>query len=211
MGMMILTKKSLVAFIALLSWIAIIAQFLISMSNATISTGDLVVRFFSYFTILTNLMVAICCSSAVLFPQNVIGRFFVKPAVVTAITLYILIVGLIYNTVLRYLWQPVGITRVVDEMLHSIVPILVLIHWWCSLDKAALQWRSVFSWLLYPFLYLLYTLWHGAISGFYPYPFIDVSMLGMNQVLTNSLIVALVFVFIGLLLILINRRLAKRR
>ncbi len=208
---MILTKKNLVAFIALLSWIAIIAQFLISMSNATISTGDLVVRFFSYFTILTNLMVAICCSSAVLFPQNVIGRFFVKPAVVTAITLYILIVGLIYNTVLRYLWQPVGITRVVDEMLHSIVPILVLIHWWCSPDKAALQWRSVFSWLLYPFLYLLYTLWHGAISGFYPYPFIDVSMLGMNQVLTNSLIVALVFVFIGLLLILINRRLAKRR
>ncbi|PUV23909.1 hypothetical protein DCO56_11015 [Sphingobacterium athyrii] len=211
MDMMILPKKSLVAFIALLSWIAIIAQFLISMRDTTVSIGDLVVRFFSYFTILTNLMVAICCSSAVLFPQNVIGRFFAKPAVVTAITLYILIVGLIYNTVLRYLWQPVGITRVVDEMLHSIIPILVLIHWWRSLDKAVLQWQSVFSWLLYPFFYLLYTLWHGSFSGFYPYPFVDVSVLGMNHVLTNSLVVALVFVFIGLLLILINRRLVKNR
>lgn len=206
---MVLPKKSLAAFIALLSWIAIIAQFLISISDATISTADLVVRFFSYFTILTNLMVAICCSSEVFFPQNVIGRFFAKPAVVTAITLYILIVGLIYNTVLRYLWQPVGMTRVVDEMLHSIIPILVLIHWWRSLDKAVLQWRSVFSWLPYPLFYLIYTLWHGSCSGFYPYPFVDVSTLGMDHVLTNSLILTLVFVCIGLLLILINRRVAK--
>ncbi len=208
---MILPKESLVVFIALLSWIAIIAQFLISITSATISIADLVVRFFSYFTILTNLMVAICCSSAVFFPNNIIGRFFAKPAVITAVTLYILIVGLVYNTVLRYLWQPVGITRLVDEMLHSIIPILVLIYWWHSLDKAVLQWRSVFSWLLYPLFYLLYTLWHGSFSGFYPYPFVDVSVLGVNQVLTNSLIVALVFVFIGLLLILINRRVAKNR
>jgi len=207
----ILSQRSLAAFIAILSWTAIGAQFLISCSNSSIAISELVVRFFSYFTILTNLMVAICFTSIALFPKNKVGLFFAKPTTITAVTLYILIVGLIYNLILRFLWQPTGIAKIVDEMLHSLIPILVLICWWSMIDQRVIHWRSIFSWLLYPFVYLLYTLWHGALSGFYPYPFVNVSELGMNRVLTNSVIITVVFLLIGLLLIRINRRIAKKR
>ncbi|WP_349681728.1 Pr6Pr family membrane protein [Sphingobacterium sp. UBA7249] len=208
---MMLSQKSLAAFIALLSWGAIIAQFLISINNSTISNLELIIRFFSYFTILTNLMVAISCTSIVLLPNSAIGHFAVKPVTVTAVTLYILIVGLIYNFVLRFLWQPAGIVRIIDEILHLIIPILVLIYWWRSINKPLIQWCSIFSWLLYPIFYFLYTLWHGASSGFYPYPFVDVSVLGINRVLTNSLSLSLVFLLLGLLLILVTRLIAKNR
>ncbi|MDF2475438.1 MAG: hypothetical protein K0S24_921 [Sphingobacterium sp.] len=208
---MTLSQKSLAAFIALLSWGAIIAQFLISINNSTISHLELIIRFFSYFTILTNLMVAISCTSIVLLPNSAIGHFAVKLVTVTAVTLYTLIVGLIYNFVLRFLWQPTGIVRIIDEILHLIIPMLVLIYWWRSINKPLIQWRSIFSWLLYPMFYLLYTLWHGASSGFYPYPFVDVSVLGINRVLTNSLSLSLVFLLLGLLLILITRLIAKKR
>ncbi|MDF2515151.1 MAG: hypothetical protein K0R59_447 [Sphingobacterium sp.] len=208
---MILSQRSFAVFISLLCWTAIGAQFLISYSNSTIAVGELVVRFFSYFTILTNLMVAICCTCIVLFPNKAIGDFFTKPTTITAVTLYILIVGLIYNVVLRFLWQPTGIERVVDEMLHSVVPILFLIYWWRMIDKRIIHWRSIFNWLIYPFIYLLYTLWHGVLSGFYPYPFVDVSVLGINRVLVNSVMITFIFLIIGLLLIQINRRIAKKR
>ncbi|MDR2269650.1 MAG: Pr6Pr family membrane protein [Sphingobacterium sp.] len=208
---MALPKRSFAAIIALMSWSAISGQFLISIDHSSMTTWELVVRFFSYFTILTNLMVAVCCSSIVLFSQNKIGIFFSKPTTITAVTLYILIVGLVYNVILRPLWQPVGIARVTDEMLHSLIPILVLIFWSKLIDGNVLQWGSVLSWLLYPLIYLLYTLWHGAFSGFYPYPFMDVSVLGINRVLMNSLMITLAFLLIGLLLILIHKRVSKSR
>src|SRR5690606_31195527 len=121
--------------IALLSWGAIIAQFLISINNSTISNLELIIRFFSYFTILTNLMVAICCTSIVLLPNSAIGYFAAKPVAITALTLYILIVGLIYNFVLRFLWHPAGIVKIIDEILHLVIPILVFIYWWRSIKK----------------------------------------------------------------------------
>lgn len=204
------TVKYLVVIIALLSWLAVIAQFFISMQASTVDTVTQTVRFFSYFTILTNLMVAVYSTSLWLSPKRSIAVFFAKSTASTAVTLYILLVGLVYNLVLRGIWQPQGMARVVDETLHSIVPLLVLCHWWCIPDKGLLKWKDILGWLIYPFVYLIYTLAHGAISGFYPYPFVDVDALGLSKVLINSFIVGLAVVLMGVILIGIARFKAQK-
>lgn len=193
------------AIIALLSWLAVIAQFFISMQASTVDPATQVVRFFSYFTILTNLIVAVYSTSLGFFPKKTIGVFCAKSTTSTAVTLYILLVGLVYNLVLRGIWQPQGMARVVDEVLHSIVPFLVLCYWWRIPDKRLLKWKDILGWLTYPFIYLLYTLVHGAVSGFYPYPFVDVRVLGLTKVLINSCIVGLAVVLMGVILIGIAR------
>ncbi|SKB95685.1 hypothetical protein SAMN05660841_03264 [Sphingobacterium nematocida] len=203
-------QRNLLALIALLSWLAVIAQFFISMEASTVDTVTQTVRFFSYFTILTNLMVAVYSTSLWLSPKRSIAVFFAKSTASTAVTLYILLVGLVYNLVLRGIWQPQGMARVVDETLHSIVPLLVLCHWWCIPDKGLLKWKDILGWLIYPFVYLIYTLAHGAISGFYPYPFVDVDALGLSKVLINSFIVGLAVVLMGVILIGIARFKAQK-
>lgn len=203
-------QRNLLALIALLSWLAVIAQFFISMEASTVDTVTQTVRFFSYFTILTNLMVAVYSTSLWLSPKRSIAVFFAKSTASTAVTLYILLVGLVYNLVLRGIWQPQGMARVVDETLHSIVPLLVLCHWWCIPDKGLLKWKDILGWLIYPFVYLIYTLAHGAISGFYPYPFVDVDALGLSKVLINSCIVGLAVVLMGVILIGIARFKAQK-
>lgn len=203
-------QRNLLALIALLSWLAVIAQFFISMQASTVDTVTQTVRFFSYFTILTNLMVAVYSTSLWLSPKRSIAVFFAKSTASTAVTLYILLVGLVYNLVLRGIWQPQGMARVVDETLHSIVPLLVLCHWWCIPDKGLLKWKDILGWLIYPFVYLIYTLAHGAISGFYPYPFVDVDALGLSKVLINSFIVGLAVVLMGVILIGIARFKAQK-
>jgi hypothetical protein len=60
-------------------------------------------------------------------------------------------------------------------------------------------------WLLYPFLYLIVILARGHISGFYPYPFVDVTQLGYPKVVVNSLWVVLVFVGIAVLLVKLSK------
>ena len=76
------------------------------------------VNFFSYFTILTNSLIALCLSFILLKPSSSAGRFFSNPATLAAITLYIFIVGLTYNMLLRSTWAPTGLQKWVDEALH---------------------------------------------------------------------------------------------
>jgi hypothetical protein len=52
---------------------------------------------------------------------------------------------------------------------------------------------------------------HGAVTGFYPYPFIDVSKLGYDKVLANMAVLILVFAGLGLSLIAVDRWLGRRR
>jgi hypothetical protein len=53
-------------------------------------------------------------------------------------------------------------------------------------------------WLGYPLVYAAYSLIHGAVTGFYPYPFINVSNLGYDKLLINMAVLVLVFLGLGL-------------
>lgn len=195
-------------FIAAIAWLALGFQLYILIKNAEINgltrleaTG----RFFGYFTILTNLLVAVCLSSILLKPGSSLGRFFSRPSTIAAIALYIFIVGLVYNTILRFIWEPTGLQKWVDEALHVIIPLLFVILWLLFVPKGSLKWRHPFRWLIYPAIYLAYALLRGALSGFYAYPFINVKESGYNRVLLNSAGLMLVFIIIGFLFVGIDK------
>lgn len=203
----------LMIFIAITAWLALGLQLYILVKNTDTSgltkiqaTG----RFFSYFTILTNLLVAVCLSFIIVKPGTVPGRFFSKPSTLSAITLYIFIVGLVYNTILRYIWEPTGLQKWVDEALHVAVPLLFVIYWLLFVPKGSLKWIYSLHWLIYPFIYLLYALSIGAFSGFYTYPFINVTALGYSKVLLNAAVLMIVFIAAGLLIIRIDKKMKSR-
>ncbi|MDR2281692.1 MAG: Pr6Pr family membrane protein [Sphingobacterium sp.] len=206
---MTLSQKKLALLIALSAWFAVIVQLVMGIGNSSLVLGTYLVRFFSYFTILTNLMIAVGYTYLLSGAKKSVGVFFERSTTLTALTLYILLVGIVYNVALRFLWQPEGMARLTDELLHSVIPLLVLLYWWRIPTKGNLQWRNLWLWLVYPLVYLFYTLGHGAVSGFYPYPFVDVSTLGIEQVLINSAIVAAVIVGLGGILIGIDRFLGR--
>ncbi|MDF2454317.1 MAG: hypothetical protein K0R51_310 [Cytophagaceae bacterium] len=199
------SSKLTLGLIAIVAWLAIIVQFVLMIEARVSPILETSIRFFSFFTILTNLLVALYSTVLTIQPSSSWGRFFSRLSVGTATTVYIVVVGLIYNTILRFQWQPQGMQRVVDELLHAIVPTLFLIYWFAFLSKKPLPWNSFFPWLIYPFFYCLYILIRGSFSGFYPYPFMDVSKLGYQQVVINSLGVTTVFLGFSLLFIFIGK------
>ena len=188
------------AVIAMLGWFALITQFYINITSGLAGITELIIRYFSYFTILTNLLVAVCCTCIVIIPGKGAGAFFSGSQTLTAITVYILIVGIIYNIILRFLWQPAGIQKLVDELLHSVIPLLFLLYWWFAPDKRNLQWKQVFPWLIFPLVYLVYILTRGSFSGFYPYPFVNVDQIGIAKVILNSIGITLAFTITGVIL-----------
>ncbi len=189
----------------LLGWFAIGVQFYIYMDSKAVPFGELIVRFFSFFTILTNLLVAWCCTSLAFFRSSRLGKFFSAAQTQAAIAVYIVIVGLIYNVILRFLWQPEGWQKVVDELLHSVIPVLFVVYWLAFVPKKNLHWGDFWIWLAYPLAYLAFIMVRGSFAGYYPYPFVDLNALGFFAVMVNCLGITLLFVFFSLLFIGIGK------
>ena len=196
---------------ALIAWFAVIFQlYLIIINRADVSLAETIIRFISFFTILTNILVAICFTLLAMNSTSSWGNFFSKPQTQAAIAVYILTVGLTYNIILRGIWQPQGLQRIVDESLHMIVPVYYVLYWFIFSPKNNLQWKNAFSWLIFPFVYLAYTLMRGAFVHYYPYPFVDVDQFGINKVLVNSGVLFILFFLLSLLFVWIGKMMSKK-
>lgn len=167
-------------------------------------------RFLIFFTVLSNLLVAISMTAIAFAPTSAVGRFFSKSAVLAGIVVYMFIVGFVYNTVLRNIWSPTGRDRVADELLHVVMPLLCLLYWIFVAPKKGLQWKHAFYWLSFPAFYVAYALVRGSTEGFYPYFFINLDKLGVAKVFLNSTILLAAFVVIGLLFVAIGKRLSRK-
>ncbi|MEP6926981.1 MAG: Pr6Pr family membrane protein [Ginsengibacter sp.] len=198
----------LLIIVAALGWFALAAQFYLIIENRVASIPETIIRYFGFFTIVTNIIVALCCTFLVIRSRSSIGKFFSKYSTVTAITVYITIVGIVYNLILRSLWKPQGLAKLVDELLHTIIPLLFILIW-IIYPKAKIKWINIFTWLMFPFIYLIYILIRGTFSGYYPYPFIDVTQLGYSKVFLNSLGMLVVFFVISTIFVGIDRFIKK--
>lgn len=200
-------KKILAFIILLLGWFALITQYVLIIENRTASISETTIRFFSYFTILTNILVA-CYFSIRLFTGFSSVKIS-KPGVLTALTVYITVVGLVYQFILRPLWAPQGLQKIVDELLHSVIPLLVIIYWYYNENKRDTRYGQIPGWFIYPVVYLVYVLLRGSVSGFYPYPFIDVSKTGMQQVLINAGFLLVLFAALSVIFIAAGKALKR--
>ena len=168
------------AAIAGCAWLALGLQLYLEILRSLAGGGPMatiLVRYFSFFTILTNLLVALTLTLSLLPSKRGWVRFFSRAAVQTGVAVYIAVVGAIYSLLLRHIWSPVGLQKLADVLLHDVVPLAYVLYWLIFVPKAELRWRHALLWLTYPLVYMVYTLLHGAVSGWYPYPFVDAAIL----------------------------------
>lgn len=196
---------------AILGWIAISGQLYLIILNRTMPVLQTLVKFISFYTILTNILVALCFTFVLAGRSSKWGKFFSRPTVLTAVTVNIVVVGAVYNTILRFLWAPEGFQFVIDELLHSLMPLVFLFYWLIFVPKNMLEWKQVFPWMLYPLVYFIYILTRGALTEQYPYPFIDVTLLGYPQVLIAGALLTIVFFFLSLAFIGIAKVMSRRK
>lgn len=159
------------------------------------------VRFFSFFTVWCNTLVAVVLTCALSRRTSAAHRFFGHPVVCSGIAVSIVLVGLAYNLLLRHLWQPEGWQWVADEILHDVMPLAFLLYWWLYVPKGMLRIEHVLLWSLYPIIYFSYVLLRGSSIGDYMYPFINVGNIGYVQAFTNAGGLLIGFILIALVVL----------
>jgi hypothetical protein len=191
---------------ALLGWFALVLQLYLMLVRDPAAVLGVVITYFSFFTILTNFLVALVFTAAALRQRPAWGQWLLRASVQAGTAVYIAIVGIVYQLLLRHLWNPQGAQWVADLLLHSIIPVGYVLYWSLFAPRDGLTWRNAIGWLVYPGAYLVYTLARGAVSGVYPYPFVDVTALGYGGVFARSAGLLLVFFGMGLLIVAIARK-----
>jgi hypothetical protein len=126
------------------------------------------VNFFSYFTILSNILGAVVFVLLAVLGSRLPHADLLRGAAALYLTITFLVYALLLSGV------GLGIVLAwVNNVVHRIFPIVVLLDWFLVRSSARLNQRQTWWWLAFPVLYLVYSLIRGAVTGWYPYPFLD--------------------------------------
>ena len=201
-------KRHLIGLAALGGWAGLALQQYIIFYFRWIDGASLLpglVNFFSFFTVLTNTLVAVVLTHAWVQRPTAASRFFLGPVVSSGIAVSIVVVSLAYSLLLRHMWQPAGVQFVADELLHDVMPLVFVAYWWWCVPKGALRIRHIGLWVLYPIVYFGYILLRGHLLGVYPYPFVDVDKLGYALTIMNASGILAGFIAVAVIVVGLDR------
>ena len=189
--------RALRVLLAAAALLAIAVQF----RHSVIGNGFSALSFFSFFTIQSNLFAALLLALTGLRGSQGLDAWR------GAATLYMSLTGLVYGVLLAgYQAQLQTTIPWVDLLLHRILPALAVADWLLLRPQQRLDWRTAAWWLLYPLLYLVYSLIRGPQVGWYPYPFLDPAAGGYAVVALYAGAIAVVVVLLAALVIAAGRR-----
>jgi hypothetical protein len=193
--------------VATVAWSTLVLQYVLLIVATWDEIGPWLgtLRYFSFFTILSNLAVALATSAAWRGGDAAWQQFFRSARVQGGTALCIAIVCAIYHFLLASTWSPQGLQLVADVALHYVVPALYVGWWIACVPHRRMQWTDPLRVLLFPAAFFGWSLLRGAWLREYPYPFIDVDALGIAAVLRNAGAIAVLFIAAGLLVVAFDR------
>lgn len=165
------------------------------------------VDLFSYFTIWSNITVAVVMTLLALDARRDSP---VLRAVRLSGLLMISITGLVYGVILSGVSTLRGWEVLANLFIHQLVPLLTLVVFVVAGPRGWIDRRVLLSSFVLPIVWLVYVLVRGAVIGAYPYFFMDVVTLGYGTVLLNLGGVLLLGLVIALVLWALDRWLARR-
>ena len=164
--------------------------------------GSKLVRFFSYFTIQSNLLVMVDSFLLAINP-NLDSSW--RRALRLDALIGIVVTGLVFSLVLANIVHLTGLAYVLTVCFHYIVPCVAPLGWLLFGPRPRIKWSTLAWAFLWPILWILFTFAHGAITGWYPYPFLNADKLGHTAALRNTIFVLVVAAILGLIFKALDR------
>ena len=202
-------KRALAPTTAAIAWTAVLVQMAYSLMHALERGDTFLVGFadyFSYFTVLTNTLVALVLTVPLFAPASPAARWLAHPRVSGMTASAIIVVGLAYHFLLSAINNPVGVEYATDLGLHYFVPTLFTLYWVLHAPKAGLRYAHVPAFGIYPAAYFAYLMVRGAMVGKYPYFFVDASTIGYTAAARNAAAILIFYFLVASLLLLITAR-----
>lgn len=147
-------------------------------------------RLIAYFTIQSNLLVAVAAVQLARDPaRDGRGWRVLRVAGVAGIA----VTGLVHFVLLRPLLDLQGADYLADKLLHMAVPVLAVAGWAAFGPRPRVTTREIGLAIIWPFAWLAEALVVGGVSGWYPYPFLDHREDGVGAVVVACVGITVLF------------------
>lgn len=143
-----------------------------------------ILDYFTYFTIWSNIVVAVVMIMLFLRPTR--DSFAFRVLRLDSV-LMIVVTGIVYNAILAGSAKLQGLETVSNTFDHVLTPIVTLLVWLFLGPRGWINWRVIGAAMILPIIWLAWALARGAVIGAYPYGFLDVATYGYGAVLVNVL------------------------
>ncbi len=190
--------------------ILVLLSIAVQLNQSVLEQGRPISHFLSFFTIQSNLIAAVALAWLALCPADglpSLGRDQLRSSTV----LYMSVTGVVFALLLSALQEQLQVTIPwVDNVLHRLTPVLLVADWIFDPPSPRLTLRSSLVALVFPLVWLVYTLVRGVLVGWYPYPFLDPAQPGgYTTVAIYSLAITIGSTFILWLIVLVGAREAR--
>ena len=166
--------------------------------------GIRLARLIAYFTIQSNILVAVGSTQ---LARDAAAHQQWWRVVRLAGLVGIAVTGLVHFVLLRPLLHLDGADWVADKLLHMVVPVLAIAAWAWVGPRPRTTWREAAYGLLWPVVWLVWTLVVGQVDGWVPYPFLDADDEGWGSVLAVCVGITVLFLLLFALYGWLDRRL----
>lgn len=186
---------------------AIVGQLVYSLSFRPPDATAFLVNFFSFFTILSNVIAAVVVLLGAWFQWTRPGDPRWYPILLAAAVTYMATTGIVYNTLLREVSLDQAATLGwSNEVLHAIAPAYMVVVWFLAPNRGRVPWRRSWMLLIFPVAWAIYTMIRGAVTGWYPYPFLNPAQDGGYLAVTAYVVgIAVAIGLIGAVVVVISR------
>ena len=153
--------------------------------------------YFTYFTIWSNILVAVISIMLAVRPDR---DSFVFRVLRLDSVLMITVTGIVYNVVLAGSAKLQGLEVVSNLFDHVLTPLVTVLIWLFIGPRGWISWRIIGAVLILPIIWLAFALARGAIIDAYPYGFVDAAEFGYATVAINVLGIIVMAVILCLIL-----------
>lgn len=169
-----------------------------------------VANFFSFFTILSNVSAVLILGTLAIWAWTKGRDGRTEPRVLSVLlactSTYMVVTGVVYNTLLRGVELPQGSTvGWSNEVMHVIVPLVLLVDVLLAPRRRWLAWSTVPIIAIFPLVWAAYTLVRANLvvspstgnPWWYPYPFLDPHLVPGGYLGVAGYIVGIAIAIVG--------------
>ncbi|PCE15707.1 hypothetical protein AUC47_12590 [Microbacterium sp. SZ1] len=167
-------------------------------------------NFFSFFTIDSNVIAAVSFIVAAIWGVRHRRDDEREPSwlaiLLVCASTYMIVTGIVYNTLLRGIELPQGITVPwSNEVLHVVFPLILLLDVLFAPRRRALPWSTVFISAIFPLVWVAYTMIRANLviapatgeKWWYPYPFLNPQVIPGGYLGVSGYIIGIAIAIIG--------------
>lgn len=168
------TARRVTGSLRIIAGVTLLAALIFQIVDKVTNNDMIPDQYFAYFTIESAMIISVVLFVGGWMALTRESDTVLYTTIRLSILAYAVVMAGVYNGLLRGIPdEGYAVVPWPGEIMHVWIPLFVLLDWLFAPGRPALRWTALRIVVIYPLVWVAFTLVRGAITGWVPYPFFE--------------------------------------